>query len=182
MNILNSKLWFSRKELLKWNKKHFTLVLQKLSFRLKKQTSKNVVDTTFKWGKNNFILHFIFSVVSSGTYISNKINNRRQFIQLESFLQNEIVIFIHLFFLHHGIPCHWSLSIHSENRKSVWLKWVDRYLLYQAFWNSLGYSTEGYSKLFPSETLFWINILAQSQQWKHQNNNWNLLQVNNTDT
>ena len=80
---------------------------------------------------------------------------------------------------HHGIPCHWSLSIHSENRKSVWLKWVDRYLLYQAFWNSLGYSTEGYSKLFPSETLFWINILAQSQQWKHQNNNWNLLQVNN---
>ena len=51
MNIWNFKIWFSRerKELLKWNKKTLFLVSQILSFRLKKQTSKNIADTTFKW-------------------------------------------------------------------------------------------------------------------------------------
>ena len=59
LKIWNSKIWFSpeRKELLKWNKKHLTgdkkhltggkKVWQVLSFRLKKQTSKNVAGTTF---------------------------------------------------------------------------------------------------------------------------------------
>ena len=47
-------MWFSQeqKEFLKWNKKAFFLVSQVLSFRIEKQTSKNVVDTTVKLLQN----------------------------------------------------------------------------------------------------------------------------------
>ena len=50
MNIWKIKNWLSqeRKELLKWNKKHFSLFHKSSFFRHTKQTSKNVVDTTFK--------------------------------------------------------------------------------------------------------------------------------------
>ena len=34
------------------------------------------------------------------TYISNQISNGRQFVQLRSFLQNKIAVFIYLFFRH----------------------------------------------------------------------------------
>ena len=49
LNIWKVKIWLSQKriELSKWNKKTFFLVSQVLSFRHKKQTSKNVADTTF---------------------------------------------------------------------------------------------------------------------------------------
>ena len=49
LNFWNSKIWFSweRKECLKWKKKTFFLVSQVLSFRLEKDTSKNIAQTTF---------------------------------------------------------------------------------------------------------------------------------------
>ena len=50
LNIWKFKIWLSQeqKELLKWNKKHFSL-FHKCSFLdIKKQTSKNLADTTFK--------------------------------------------------------------------------------------------------------------------------------------
>ena len=51
LNIWKVKIWLSqkRKELSKWNKKHFSL-FQKCSLLDKKQTGKNVADLTFKWG------------------------------------------------------------------------------------------------------------------------------------
>ena len=49
LNIWKYKIWLSqeRKELSKWKEKHF--VSQVLSFRLTKQASENVADTTFKF-------------------------------------------------------------------------------------------------------------------------------------
>ena len=48
-------------ELLRWNKKHFFLASQLLSFKVTKLTSKNVADTTFKHLSipSNFICLFI---------------------------------------------------------------------------------------------------------------------------
>ena len=49
LKMQNFKIWFSRerKELLKWNEKHFSQ-FDKFSRLDLKQTSKNVADTTFK--------------------------------------------------------------------------------------------------------------------------------------
>ena len=49
LNIWKVKTWLSqeRKELSRWNKKHFSLFRFSLSFRFRKQAIKNVADTTF---------------------------------------------------------------------------------------------------------------------------------------
>ena len=54
LNIWKVKIWLSqkRKEFSKWNQKHIFL-FHKSSFLDKKQTSKNVADTTFKDNKGN---------------------------------------------------------------------------------------------------------------------------------
>ena len=53
LNVWKVKIWFShkQKEFSKWNKKTFYLVSQVLSFRLRKQTSKNVADIAFNYKK-----------------------------------------------------------------------------------------------------------------------------------
>ena len=50
LNMWKLKIWLSQqqKELSKWNKKHFSLFHQVLSWRHTKEISKNVADTTFK--------------------------------------------------------------------------------------------------------------------------------------
>ena len=66
MNIWKVKIWLpqERKKLLKSNKKIF--VSQVLSFRLTKQTSKNVADTTLKsYGISGQISGFVSSFLSN---------------------------------------------------------------------------------------------------------------------
>ena len=71
LKISNSKIWFSQeqKELLKW-KNIFFLVWQVLSFRLKKQTSKNLANKPLKFARVFFrvisysLLSFFLSLIT----------------------------------------------------------------------------------------------------------------------
>ena len=86
LNIWKIKVWLSQeqKELSTWNKKHFSLFSQFLSFRLTKQTSKNVADTTF-----NFIMvsYLGFILVVSKWPSNWKKNPEQPFIQLQPYEQ-----------------------------------------------------------------------------------------------
>ena len=66
LNIWKVKIWLSseREELSKQNKKTLSLVSKVLSFRHPKQTSKNVVDTTFNVDDSSTNL-FMFNLILS---------------------------------------------------------------------------------------------------------------------
>ena len=66
LKMQNSKIWFSRerKELLKWNKKHFSWFDK--CFRLRKWYSANVADTNFKFLKPKLMQCFVDWIFKPG--------------------------------------------------------------------------------------------------------------------
>ena len=112
LNIQKVKIWLSRerKELSKWNEKHFSL-FRTCCFRHTKQTIKNIADTTFKKGGWNPLMNYgwcfivlhtlnflspVFSGISNINFSFFGLSNLSSFVFVFTTLIKKMFIFTYL--------------------------------------------------------------------------------------